>query len=281
MPRYLHESILESRTVDALTAEAEVAFYRILFAADGEGRFEATPAKVVEKAYPLRRFVVREPDVVTWLSQLERVGLIGLYEVDGRRYGTFNPKTWVRCQSTRKLGSSFPAPPAETVKLIESRAGQRHPPAYGRSMPKGTRAGVWKRSIGEAEGLLRELRSLWNAVAVPGGLSGWDATERGLTANRLTLARKAAGLPILAGTGEPSWRLVLEKIVASDFLTGRVKTKKCQRGYRATPDWFLKEDTPTKVLEGAFDNAAGSKWSASGATDFESLAGSGLYGGEA
>jgi hypothetical protein len=45
------------------------------------------------------------------------------------------------------------------------------------------------------------------------------------------------------------WRTVIERIVKTPFLIG-----KSERGWRANIDWLLKPGSPTKVLEGLYDD---------------------------
>ncbi len=56
------------------------------------------------------------------------------------------------------------------------------------------------------------------------------------------------------------WRAGLEAMKQSDFCRG-------SKGWKANPDWFLREDTLTKLLENAYGNGGG----AGGETEREAV----------
>jgi hypothetical protein len=82
------------------------------------------------------------------------------------------------------------------------------------------------------------LQQLWNGYPT---LPRW----RDLTKNR----RRQATARIRERPSLREWRLIIARIAASSFCTGASRT-----GWRADPDWLLKPDTATKVLEGKYDD---------------------------
>lgn len=113
----LRESICTSDTLAQLAAEEERHFYRVLVQADDHGRFDARQAVIRAHCYAamLNQVSARKSEAMT--QALARVGLITLYEVDGRRYGWF--VTWEKHQFRgvgRPTKSLFPAPPTTVTE---------------------------------------------------------------------------------------------------------------------------------------------------------------------
>lgn len=88
-----------------------------------------------------------------------------------------------------------------------------------------------------------ELLKLWNQVADPALPRAQDLTD---TRHKHATARLRER-PAL-----DQWRGIVERINTSDFCRGQN-----DRGWVASFDWMLKPDTPVKVLEGKYDNRAG------------------------
>lgn len=85
--RVIREGINDSKKINALGFEAEV-FYRRLFAvADDFGFFEADPVLLRSDLYKRLVDEVKIADINTWLKKCAEVGLIDLYEYDGKSYG--------------------------------------------------------------------------------------------------------------------------------------------------------------------------------------------------
>lgn len=113
--RILKESITTSETIDMLTAEAECTFHRLLVVADDFGRFDARAPMLIARLYPLRVGAVSTEQINSWLDELERAGLVRLYQVDDQRYGEII--TWEKHQRIRNKRSRFPAPPEQEAAL--------------------------------------------------------------------------------------------------------------------------------------------------------------------
>jgi hypothetical protein len=108
--RILKDSICTSETIEGLTDAEEVFFYRLLVQCDDYGRFDARPAVIRARLYPMRIDQVSEADVLARLEALVAAGLILLYQVEGRAY--LQVTTWETHQQVRAKNSKFPPMPA-------------------------------------------------------------------------------------------------------------------------------------------------------------------------
>jgi hypothetical protein len=111
--RILKESICTSDTIDELTPEQEVFFYRLLTACDDYGRMDARPKILRAKLFPLRVDKITELHIEGWLKALTRAGLIFTYYVNDHRY--LQVVTWETHQQVRAKRSKFPAPDSANV----------------------------------------------------------------------------------------------------------------------------------------------------------------------
>lgn len=109
--RILKDSICTSESIEAIGSwEIEVFWYRLLVQCDDYGRMDARPAILRARCYPLAMDRVSEADVTAWLQNLEAVGLIDIYIVDGKPY--LRVSTWEKHQQVRAKHSKYPPPPA-------------------------------------------------------------------------------------------------------------------------------------------------------------------------
>ncbi|MDI6872464.1 MAG: hypothetical protein QME79_14155 [Bacillota bacterium] len=116
--RTIKDSICTSDTIDQLTAEEERFFYRLLTRCDDYGRFDARPRVIRSVCFPLKLDEVSDEMVDAWLRRLEAVGLIMLYECNGRPY--LQMVTWSKHQQIRAKKSKFPAPDSACNHLQSS-----------------------------------------------------------------------------------------------------------------------------------------------------------------
>ncbi len=107
--RILKESICASESIDPLSAEAEIFFYRLIVNADDYGRFDARPAIIKARCFPLK-----DPDVYnasliqSLVDELCAQNLIHLYSADGKKY--IQIVTWTEHQQIRAKRSKYPDP---------------------------------------------------------------------------------------------------------------------------------------------------------------------------
>lgn len=104
--RIIKESICTSDEIDSLTPEQEVFFYRLMVNCDDFGLFDARPKIVASKCYPLKS--VDTKHIQLMLDALQSIGLVRIYEVDGRPY--LSLVKWSEHQQIRAKRSKYPTP---------------------------------------------------------------------------------------------------------------------------------------------------------------------------
>lgn len=107
--RIIKESICTSDTIDQLSWFEEVFFYRLLVNCDDYGRFDARTAILKARLFPLRS--VTEKQISDALYKLSTVGIVALYEYDGRPY--LQLVTWDKHQQIRSRKAKYPLPPED------------------------------------------------------------------------------------------------------------------------------------------------------------------------
>jgi hypothetical protein len=124
----MRDSALTSYSLNQLSAAAEVLWWRLMVVADDYGRFNADPLIVLASCFPLRARTT-DPDVVVgWLDELEEVGGIQRYEVDGHPYGVY--VNWTKYQRPARYKAKWPPPAAGS-------GGQQTIPRTGESADSG------------------------------------------------------------------------------------------------------------------------------------------------
>lgn len=73
-----------SEKMDILSPSAEVFFTRLIMKADDYGAFHAHPKLILAALFPLKDYTIKQ--VEAWLSECTVIGLIGIYEVEGKMY---------------------------------------------------------------------------------------------------------------------------------------------------------------------------------------------------
>jgi hypothetical protein len=118
----IKESICTSDTIDQLTWFEEVFFTRLLVNCDDFGRMDARPAILRAKLFPLK--AITDKQISEAINKLSTVGIVAVYEYDGRPYLQF--VTWDKHQSVRNRRSRYPAAngsmelsASENTQLIE------------------------------------------------------------------------------------------------------------------------------------------------------------------
>ena len=79
--RILKESICTSETIAELSWFEEVLFYRLIVSADDFGRYDARPAIIKGRLFPLSGVTVKQ--INDALDKLASAGIVILYGVDG------------------------------------------------------------------------------------------------------------------------------------------------------------------------------------------------------
>lgn len=110
--RILKESICSSEDIDKLKPFEEIFFYRLIVKCDDFGRYDARPKVLKSALFPIKDGVTAK-NVEDALHTLASVGLVKLYEVDGRPF-LFLP-TWLSHQQKRANKSKFPEPSVSEI----------------------------------------------------------------------------------------------------------------------------------------------------------------------
>lgn len=109
--RIIKESICCSDDIDKLTAFEETVFYRMIVRADDYGRLDARPSFLKSMLFVTKQGIT-EKNVQDAVLKMASVGLVRLYEVDGKPFLSF-PK-WDLHQRVRNSKEKYPAPPENT-----------------------------------------------------------------------------------------------------------------------------------------------------------------------
>ena len=109
--RIIKESVCSSDSVDGLSWFEEVFFYRLIVNCDDFGRMDARPAILRSRLFPLKS--VTDKQIEGALQSLRTVGIVYLYEVDGKPY--LQLRTWEKHQSVRAQKSKYPSPDDEII----------------------------------------------------------------------------------------------------------------------------------------------------------------------
>lgn len=104
--RYLRATYIDSKKVNALSAEGERMFCRLLVHVDDFGRCESDPALLRGKLFARKENQVSTKDIARWLHELEATGLITTYESGGEGY-----LQMLKWEQGRAVKSRYPAPP--------------------------------------------------------------------------------------------------------------------------------------------------------------------------
>ena len=105
--RIIRESICTSDTLNQLTDFEERFWNRLIVNCDDYGRFDARPAILKGRLFPLMDGKTQK-DMTNALSRLASVGLVELYEVDGKPF--LRVVTWDKYQRIRAKRSKYPEP---------------------------------------------------------------------------------------------------------------------------------------------------------------------------
>jgi hypothetical protein len=115
--RILKETILTSRSLDLASEGAESLFFRLITVADDHGRFDAEPAVLLARCFPLK--VGRwKPDRIEKLrNELVTIGAITLYMSRGALLGCF--PAWLEHQRERTSKPKFRGPTDEGSTVVD------------------------------------------------------------------------------------------------------------------------------------------------------------------
>ena len=112
--RIIKESICTSDSIDSLGLFEEVLFYRLIVVCDDYGRFDGRIPIIRGRCFPLKD--LRNDDIKKALQILSEVGMVEMYEVDGKPY--LQLTSWERHQQIRAHKGKYPAPDVRCNQLI-------------------------------------------------------------------------------------------------------------------------------------------------------------------
>lgn len=113
--RILRESICTSETLDGLSWFEEVFWYRLIVTCDDFGRMDARIPVLKSRMFPLKPMITNKAVELT-LKKLSTVGLVALYEFEGRPY--LQLVTWRKYQQKRAKNSKYPDPDVNRNQMI-------------------------------------------------------------------------------------------------------------------------------------------------------------------
>lgn len=119
--RIIKESCCGSDTLNELSDWAERFWWHLTVVCDDFGRFDARPEILKARLFPLRDGKTKR-DMANALKELASVGLISLYEVDGRPF--LQVVKWQKHQRCRAAKSKFPPPPADIRGRLPTNASE-------------------------------------------------------------------------------------------------------------------------------------------------------------
>ena len=102
--RFIYPSICTSESIDSLSYQEEVLFYRLLTVVDDYGRYDARVMVLKGSCFPLKNTALEE--IQDGLMRLQEVGMIDLYKVKGKPY--LQVTNWTIYQSIRAKKSKYP-----------------------------------------------------------------------------------------------------------------------------------------------------------------------------
>lgn len=239
--RIIREGILSSQRVEMLSVHAEVFYRRLLSAVDDFGRFEAVPMLLLARLYPLRCQTVKPAEIEAWLRECQTANLVLVYHHNGAPYLEVVDFR----QQRRAKTSKFPDPP-ETAQQTRADEIARV------QMPSDAHLDVCE-DVDVCEG---EGEKTVTADAVP-SCPAEQILEAFNSAFGRSFRMTAGRRKLLRARWKDShwrqnWQSALQRAGPSAFLNGQN-----DRGWQASLDWFLRPDTVTKILEGAYDNRTG------------------------
>lgn len=130
--RIIRESICTSDTLNQLSDFEERFWHRLIVNCDDFGRFDARPAILKGRLFPLMVDKTLK-DMANVLNRLASVGLVELYEVDGRPF--LQVTTWDKYQRIRAKRSKFPEPDISCKHMLSNDSKSRRNPIQSESNP--------------------------------------------------------------------------------------------------------------------------------------------------
>ncbi len=236
--RIIKESICTSDSIDNLTLEEEVFFYRLMVNCDDYGRIDARPDILRAKCFPLKIDKVKTKEIESWLYALRKEKLILLYVFDKRNY--LQLITWDKHQQVRAKRSKCPSPDSEGVQIIGDDSNCNQMISDDDICPRNPIQSL-SLSLSESNPIpYGEIMECFNEVcsSLP--------KIREITKPRETAIK---GKWNVFHNNLDECIDFFKRIEQSDWLSGRN-----EKGWKASFDWIFKPANFTKIIEGNYDN---------------------------
>jgi uncharacterized phage protein (TIGR02220 family) len=112
--RIIKESVCTSENINRLSYAAEVLFYRLMVKADDFGCYHGNVKIIKGTCYPLKSDDIKDKQMIEWIDELVKAGLIFLYSAeDGKQY--IKLAKWEKHQQTRAVKPKFPLPKSDDI----------------------------------------------------------------------------------------------------------------------------------------------------------------------
>lgn len=212
--RILKESICSSDSINELSSFEETFFYRLIVNCDDYGRFDARPAILKARLFPLKDRVTLK-NIEDALVKLAEVGCVKLYRVDSKPF-LYLP-AWEVHQNVRAKKSRYPEPSVEN----EETAGDSNIKASENiCMQMNTSASKCSRNPNPNTNTNTESESYSGNVRVDAALEEYKEfrkqVRRPLTDRAMQLAVKK--LDSLAGTDTDAKIAIIEQSIANGWI---------------------------------------------------------------
>lgn len=106
MPNRMLRPWTMSFKIKELTVYAERFFTRLIMVVDDYGRFYAEPSVLKANLFPLLLDSIRDADLLRWMEECRKAGLIVIYEAKGKSYLQIEDFR----QRLRQMNEKFPPP---------------------------------------------------------------------------------------------------------------------------------------------------------------------------
>lgn len=232
--RILKESICRSDEIDSLSWFEEVLFYRLIVNCDDYGRYDARIKIVKNTCFPLKD--ITEKDVEKALSKLSEVGLVRVYEAQGRP--TLQLVTWEQHQNVRAKKSKYPAFDNSCKQMYSNESDCSRNPIQSESKSESKAVTVSDDTVCRTD--VQRAVEAWNTLEA----YGIQKVSRISSGTKRYVSLNAR----INEYGIDGVLAAIEKVKYSDFLRGKNK-----KGWTITFDWFVLPNNFPKVHDGNYD----------------------------
>ena len=113
--RYLKPGIRDSESIERLSPLTEVLYYRLLVTVDDFGRFDARAAMIKAQCFPVKESV-NAKSCASMIAELQAIGLIDVYQVDGK--SVLQVCKWDNVPRAKE--SKYPDKPTDVIQVHTS-----------------------------------------------------------------------------------------------------------------------------------------------------------------